>query len=399
MPRPTANTLLALASALALGVAAGCGSPGTETPEADAGREADAAPDARDDAAREDARPDVEPDAEPEAEEDDGGVEDGRPDREDAGREDAGREDARIEADFADLPCPDPDAGFDPDAPGIQMMFNVASVLMMGMPVETAMGAFLPGAREDFAAREEWEVPLDECVAGSEPPIHECDTNADCAPEQECRPETDASGNPIEGSGVCTTPREPLDVGTFDATGFAEGVTLTFTYNPGSNGAYTASADGTLPSGTLGYDTDYVFQGAGDPEEGLGPFAGTVEFPAQIEVTAPPLVPGPMGYDILEIDPTADLALEWSGGDAAAEGTVTLTLSGRSGAVTCRARDDGTFTIPGETVASVGLGDMAFLNILELRRERRGIVCGEGITSGDIATIQSLLLNVKKRTP
>ncbi|MBI5502432.1 MAG: hypothetical protein HY907_19470 [Deltaproteobacteria bacterium] len=347
----------------------------TSDVEDDAGMEAEA------DAAPDDT-PDARPDAEAEVElEADADV-----------VEDAGREDAEA-ADWG-LPCPDPLATFDPDDPGMHSFFLVAEVFMMGTAIDTAAGGFLPAAREDFNRDDPpGEIPLDSCrLAGSGPAIRECTTAADCAPEQQCNPETDASGNPIPDSGVCETPRETVDVGPFTCTGFA--TDQTFQYNPAQSGAYTSTADGTLPPGLLELGATYDCAGDGDPATGLGRFRGTIFLPAELELTSPPSAIGPGGFPLVDVDPSVDLVLAWSGGDGASELSVNLT--GGTGTVECRLLDDGAHTIAADLVTAAGLGNIPFFNIMELRRERWGLACGEGLTDAEWTSTVTTILNVRK---
>jgi hypothetical protein len=341
------------------------------------------------DAGADDAGADVTPDETPDIVPD-------APEAEAEVAEDAGAEDAPLETPDWGMPCPDPAAEFNEADPGVHMFFLVAEVFMMGQPVDTAAGGFLPAAREDFKPPETVdEIPLDTCrVAGSVAPTPECTSAADCAPEQQCNPETDASGNPIAGTGVCETERATIDVGPFTCTGFT--TPQTFQYNPGQSGAYTSTADGTLPPGTLAFDTDYECLGDGSATAGLGPFRGTIHLPPQLELTAPPLTMGPMGFPLIDVDAAADLALAWTGGDGTS--IMTINLTGRAGTVECRVTDDGTHTIPAELVTGVGLGDVAFFNMLEIKRERTGIACGEGLTDSEWTSTTTLILNVRKTT-
>ena len=331
------------------------------------------------------------PDGEPDAEAD------GEPDAGDVGPDagdDAGREDSDFDAPDWGLPCPDPAAEFDPTEPGVQLFFTIGETVMMGQAIDLAAGGFLPAAREDFRpADPPPDIPLDGCIVGSGTTnVRECTTSDECAPEQECVPETDASGNPIPDTGVCRTARETLDVGPFTCRGFTGG-DQTFQYNPGQSGAYTSTADGTLPAGVLAYDTTYVCTGDGAGASGVGRYHLELYVPTQLSLTSPETVIGGMGFPILDVDPTAELALEWTGGDGTGE--LSLNLTGRDGGISCRVADDGAFTIPAELVVSAGLAGIAMVNILELRREHHGLVCGEGITDSDVSSLATLLLNVR----
>jgi hypothetical protein len=293
-------------------------------------------------------------------------------------------------------PCPSPEDGFDETEPGINMMFMLSSVTMMGMDVGMAVGSFMTTAREDFDAGSSSDIPLDTCVVGESAPSEpECETDADCAPEQVCLPETDDAGEPIPDTERCVTPREPLDLGPFTVTGFNEGP-LEFQYNPGQQGAYTAtiSADGQLDPALLAYDCTYLVEGEGDESVGLGPIMGLLDVPPYLELTSPEATVNAMGLPEISVDVTSDLELEWNG--ASGEGTLLISLAGMGGGVTCLASDDGAFTVPADMVEAAGLGDFSFFNMLTLTHEVPGLICGEGLTVSDAKYSQVVMYNVAK---
>ena len=369
-----ARKIASCSLSIALWLLPACGgSSGTADADGgDAGADvaADQAPDAAPDAAEAETEAEAEADASPE---------DAAPDE--------------SAADYADLPCPDPDASFDPDHPGMHMFFTVAEVYMMGTAVNTAVGGFLPAAREDFNPVVPSDIPLDTCrLASTVTSTPECTTSADCVPPQQCVPETDASGNPIAGTGVCQTTRSPVNVGPFTCTGFTS--PQTFQYNASQQGAYTSTADGTLPAGTLAYDTTYDCAGAGSTTLGFGPFHGTIYLAKQLEVTSPVPTIGSMGFPLINVDPAADLSLAWTGGDGTSD--LLINLSGRSDSVECRVTDDGAFVIPAALITATGLGDVAFLNSLEIRRDRTGSACGVDLTDTEWTSTISVVLNVRK---
>ena len=294
------------------------------------------------------------------------------------------------------LPCPDPAAGFDESDPGINMFVTISSIMMMGTNMALAVGGFMPTAREDFDPDPPSTIPLDTCVVGEEPaPTPECATAADCAPEQQCLPETDDSGNPIAGTEHCVTPREMLDVGTFEIVGFASGP-MTFAYNSGQQGAYTAttSADGQIDPASLAYDTTYYVHKDANPTAGLGELEGLLYVPPFFEMTSPETTINAMGLPEISVTVTEDLTLEWNG--ATGDGTLLISLAGTGGSITCLADDDGSFTIPADMVAAAGLGAVAFFNMLTLTHEVNGLVCGEGLTWNDTMYSHMVLYSVRK---
>jgi hypothetical protein len=297
----------------------------------------------------------------------------------------------------------DIDTEFNPEDPGIHVFLTMGSMYMMSTPMALALGGFMPAAREDFDPPEDvTEIPLDTCVvvADQPAPVPQCETDEDCYPEQVCLPEYDDNNQPIAGTEHCVTPRELMDVGPFTMEGFVGGP-LTFSYNPNQSGAYTTAnpGDGQVPPDALAFDTTYVFEGDGDPAQGLGPFHGEIYVAPEIELTTPPMVELPMG-DLLgiEVDPSQDLMLEWTGENA--DGELTLNLAGgpQGGGtpIECRVADDGQFVIPQAMVQTAGLGSVAFFNMLTIDRGGAGWVSGEGVTFHNVEMVQTLLLNVVK---
>jgi len=292
------------------------------------------------------------------------------------------------------------EGNFDPNNPGIRMTFTVGVALLMGQPATFAAGAFLPTAREDLeAGPNQPSVPLGSCEETTTTYTPTCTGPQDCAPEQQCLPETDMNGKPIANSESCVTPRSPIDVGPFTMTGFASGP-KTLSYNAQQKGAYTTpGGDGTIPYGDLGFDRIYEFEGAGDASKGLGSFHGKVRLGPEFRLTSPSMVSLPIGVDGIQVSVSQDLALTWSGADQDKELTITLTgatMNGQSHTITCRTMDTGAFTIPAAKVQAAQLGDMAFLNMLTFERNERGEATGEGMTSHDISTMQTAVINVAK---
>jgi hypothetical protein len=284
------------------------------------------------------------------------------------------------------------------------MFLSLGALTMMSQPMELAAAGFMPGAREDWEPDDpEPEIPLDTCVAADPPtPTPHCTSKDQCAPEQDCLPDTDSNGQPIAGTEHCVTPRDAIDVGPLTVTGFTTGP-IELAYNAGQNGAYTpdGTGDGQIDPGTLAFDTTYTFEGAGSPPYELGPFSGEVAMPAALAITAPAMVelPGLPGMMGLSVNPNEDLLLQWTGGSAG--GILQLNLSAAQGnglPVNCRVSDDGEFTVPAAMVQAAELGDFAFFNMMTIDRvSPPGTVSGQGLTPSDIAVVQTLLINVAKQ--
>jgi hypothetical protein len=282
----------------------------------------------------------------------------------------------------------------------MSMSFTIGVALMMGQPAIFAAGAFMTTAREDLEPLPEPPaVPLETCEVTSVTYTPTCSGPEDCAPEQQCLPQTDMDGKPIANSETCVTPRSPLDVGPFTVAGFATGP-KTMAYNAQQSGGYTTvGGDGTLPYADIAFDTTYTLEGPGDTAQGLGAFTGEVRLGPEIKLTEPAMTALPIGFDGIQVSVSQDLVLRWTGADPGAEVTITLTggtMNGESHTITCRTIDTGAFTIPAAMVQAASLGDMAFLNLLSFERGDRGSVSGSGITSHDIATLQTAVINVAK---
>jgi hypothetical protein len=298
--------------------------------------------------------------------------------------------------------CDNPKPGFDEKNPGMFMFYDFGTTVMMGQLVGLGVGGFRPTAREDYCNEPEGlAIPIDTCTDQPAPKVApQCTTKAECAPEQDCKPQTDTNNKPIPGTERCVTPQALVDVGPFSMTGFKDGP-HTFQYNAQQHGAYTATSDGQIPPAWIAYDADYAFQGAGSGDAGLGAFQGGFHFPAAFEITSPKPVdiPGMPGIPGIEVDPTKDLVLEWKGGDPAAVLAMNLTGAGAGGKpISCRAKNDGSFTIPAAMVQEAKLGAFAFFNMLEIRMDLVGPpVTGQGITVSKISVLQTMLLNPIKK--
>ncbi len=290
---------------------------------------------------------------------------------------------------MGDLPCPAAGAAYDPEHPGVNVLFSISAFGMMGTSADLAIGMFLPTAREDFGVTKPYEQPLDTCVvAGGAGAVPGCTTDADCFPEQKCLAEQDNPANK-----QCITPRDPLDVGPFTASGFTSGP-RTFTYNAGQSGAYTSTSDGQVPAGEIVFDQVYVADGVGDASKGLGAYRAVLYVPAQLELLSPTPTAGGMFGDEIQVDPAVDLPLAWSTG--ADGGTLDISLSSMSAGITCHAINDGSFTIPADMLQKANLGTSMMPNMLTLTRETPGEVCGEGVTVGLAKFVTAVMVTVKK---
>ena len=314
-------------------------------------------------------------------------------------------EDATTEEPGAVAYCDNPEPGFDEAQPGVHFWFDFGTTVMMGQSLALAAGGFWPTAREDYCNEPDTgEVPLDTCTDVPEPTVlPQCTSKDDCAPEQDCLPDTQ-NGQAIAGSEKCRTSRGLLDVGPFTIDGFTDGP-HTWKYNAQQSGAYTldGTGDGQVDIGILAFDKDYTLASDGSADAGLGALQGTFHFPGDFQVTAPTPVEiqGMPGVPAIEVDPTQDLTLEWTGGDP--NGVLNLSLSGgpKMGGkpVRCRVKNDGSFTIEAKWLDTIKLGPYAFVNVMEMRLESpvEATVTGTGLTRAKLSILQTRVVNLQKK--
>ena len=325
---------------------------------------------------------------------------------EDAAQPEAGQDVATEQPTTVEY-CDNPEPGFDEASPGINFSFDIGTTFMMGNAVGLAVGTFFVTAREDYCNEPDTgELPLDTCTDQAEATVlPQCTTKDECAPEQDCLPDTN-NGQPIAGTEKCRTPGlKPLDLGPFTVTGFADGA-HTFKYNAQQSGAYTVdgAGDGQIdPAKQLAFDTDYAIQGDGNADAGLGAFQGSFHVPPDFVLTAPATVDltGMPGVPAIEVDPTQDLTIEWTGGDP--NGVLTLALNGgpKMGGkpVRCRVKNDGSFTIAAKWIDTIKLGPSGFVNMMEMRLESpiEANASGTGLTRSRISILQTRIMNLQKK--
>lgn len=295
---------------------------------------------------------------------------------------------------------PDTDGGFDPENSGYNIFFQIMTMDVFGQVSGMAFGLFLKTAREDLVVEEEELLALDTCVfeAGGETPTPSCTSKDDCAPEQECLPETDNNGNPIAGSDRCVTPdRESLDRGPVTITGFTGGP-ATFAYEPNDK-VYKkdGTGDGSVPVDILAFDATYELSGEGMDD--LAAFSASVYFPPALKLTAPEPHDGTaLPIPAITVDTTKDLTVTWDGADP--DGTIEVSMTGESGSVVCRATDDGSFTIPADLIGQItfGTGFGAMANNLILDRKYSEKMEGKSVTAGSFDTEQMMMIMVEPVT-
>ena len=285
-----------------------------------------------------------------------------------------------------------PPVEFNPAVPGISISMIISLVNMMAQDMGIAAGVVATARREELEPEGGAQIGLDTCVFGVGGHARTCNSNADCAPEQQCVPETDSNGSPIADSEHCETPTETIDVGSFTISGFATG-TKTFMYNAGQQGAYTENGqgDGQVQPADIAFDTTYELTGSGNAGHGLGTFTGSVTVPPSFSLTAPSVTTDSMGMAVIPIDPAVGLTLQWNG-SGNPNNFLVISISGQSDTLTCRVTDDGELTIRPEYLAPLGMSSMSMMNAVTLETNVVGKISGEGLTVGELTFQQTLMV-------
>jgi hypothetical protein len=295
---------------------------------------------------------------------------------------------------------------FDPSNPGYTVEFFFADMNMMGTPTAIIGGYVMKTAREDLD--EEYEGPtymIDTCVLGEEPPREpECQSKDDCAPEQECVPDYDDSGNPKPGTEHCATPgRESLDVGPIKIKGFASGE-QTFLYEPNDQiYKLNGEGDGSVDSSLITYNQKYELYAEDPTPEDLTPFNGEFFLGNKLELTSHTVVSDGGGMPFIELDMTQPLTFKWTGneGEGYLEMTITAMLNFETTvSVSCTVADDGEFTIPAEYASQLqfGTGMMAQMgSIFSITRKSKSPFSGDTISYGKFGSDQILFTNVRPK--
>ena len=303
---------------------------------------------------------------------------------------------------------PDPQDNFDPEHPGWTVEFNIVDTEMMQQGQSMAIGYFMKTAREDLEPETEDDTALDTCVIGeSAPRVPKCADDTDCAPEQQCVPETDSNGNKIENSEHCETPdRDSFDVGPVMISGF-NGGPYPFMFEPGDkvyklNGA----GDGSIDRSIIAYGVDYTISGENMLPDDLTSISATFTMPPALALIEPAATESGMMGAAVAIDTTKPLTFKWesNGGNGYIDITITAAQSMMSVvSVSCRVRDDGEFTVPenftSELVFGGGGDDMmsqmlAMMNMITMNRHSEAPITGEGISSGKVTSEQFVMVNV-----
>jgi hypothetical protein len=290
---------------------------------------------------------------------------------------------------------------FNPEDPGYAVEFFFVDMAMMGNPMTMISGYVMKTAREDLDEEEVVDTTLDTCVFGeSLPSVPECESDADCAPEQKCVPDYDDSGNPEPGTEHCATPdRESLDIGPIVISGFEAGP-QTFLFEP-NDSVYKldGQGDGSVDPSLITYDVEYMLNAENPTPEDLDPFSGQYLMPPALNLTSHEVVEGQMGAAIV-IDTTKPVKFEWTGngGNGYVEISITAAKSlNEQVSVTCKAIDDGEFEIPEGITGQLVFGSgpmVSMMNMLVMTRHAEGSMSGESITSGSFFAEQMIMMNV-----
>lgn len=291
--------------------------------------------------------------------------------------------------------------GFNPEDPGYTVEFFFMDMAMMGQPTAMIAGYVMKTAREDLKEEKVADTAFDTCVFGeSIPSVPECQSDADCAPEQKCVPDVDQDGNPEPGTEHCETPdRESLDIGPIVITGFAAGP-QTFLFEP-NDAVYKldGQGDGSVDPALITYDVDYVLNADNPTPADLDPFTGTYRMSRALKLTSHETVAGQMG-DAIVIDTTKPLKFEWTGNDGNGYVEISITAAANMNeqvSVTCKAIDDGEFEVPAGIASQLVFGTgqfAAMMNMLIMTRHAEGPMSGDSISSGVFSAEQMIMMNV-----
>ncbi|MBR6422092.1 hypothetical protein IKS86_05220 [bacterium] len=296
----------------------------------------------------------------------------------------------------------------DSGIPGYTVEFNIIDIDMMGQGQSMAIGYFMKTAREDLEEDEVEDVTLDTCVMGeSSPRVPKCLSKADCAPEQECVPETDSNGNVIENSEHCETPnRASLDVGPVEIAGF-NGGPYPFAYEPGDQ-VYkmNGTGDGSIDRSLIAYGVDYTIRGENMIPDDLNSLSATFRMPPMLQLIEPAATEGGTFGAAIAIDNSKPLKFVWEGNGGQGYIDITITAAqslANTVSVTCKVIDDGEFTVPEEFASQLvfgGGGDgmmdqmLAMMNMIIFDRHTESPITGDGISVGRVSSEQLIMVNV-----
>lgn len=321
-------------------------------------------------------------------------------------------------ADTGDISDTEPPAEFDPENPGYTVEFDIIDINMMGQPQAMAIGYFMKTAREDLessGSSSDDEAGLDVCTMGeSAPRVPTCQTNDDCAPEQQCVPEYDSdSGQPIENSEHCETPgRASIDVGTVMISGF-NGGPYPFMYEPGDqvyklNGA----GDGSIDPAMIAYGVEYEIGADNLTPDDLSSLSAKFTMPPAFQLLEPASQPGGTFGDVVVIDNSKPLTFKWEGNGG--KGYIDITITAAESimntvSVACRVKDDGEFTVPEEFASQLVFGGasgnemmdmmLSMMQMIIFDRHTEAPIKGKGISSGFVTTEQLMMVNVSATAP
>ncbi|MCK5809106.1 hypothetical protein KAH37_08995 [bacterium] len=283
------------------------------------------------------------------------------------------------------------DTGFNPDDPGYSVVFTVSPLAFMGNDMGIAAGGISISAREDFGKEEDSFPAIDSCEFRAKVEhVKECLSSDDCAPEQVCEPDTNASGDPIANSDRCVTKNPALDVGPVTIAGFNSGP-ITFVFQGADKGyAQEGSGEAEIDMSLIAFNTEYTLVGEAETVDDLGRFEGTSYMPERFIITEPVTVAG-TSFPFMVIKNKTAFSLKWTGTDG--KTPVNITLTGENGSLVCQVNDDGEFTVSEADMMPLLLAadqDMVGMKIpsnqLEVQKISKGVVSGDGVTRGELET-------------
>jgi len=289
------------------------------------------------------------------------------------------------------------DIVFNPDDPGYTVEFYINSVLALSQATNATNGFIMKTVREETDKKEKKMPPFGTCIfeenKGDQP---ECESDADCAPEQKCVVD-EINGMEMPDSEKCKTPdRAGLNEGPVTISGFTVGdVVMKWAATDGVH-KINGQGDGQIAKTMLNFDHEYSLKGDGG--ENIGAFTGSVTFPPDFRLTSHELVDTQTGKAV-ELDITKDIVIQWS--DSAPGNPIQIAMTANNGQVWCYVEDTGTLTIKLEDINKLEIGDGFFggmSNMITFLRNRKGKITGENITIGKFVADQEFVYNyqVKK---
>ncbi len=290
-------------------------------------------------------------------------------------------------------------SGFNIKDPGYTATFFIITMNMLGQDKAIVSGVVQKTAREDLETKTDdfSKIPIDSCIVeDAKTATPQCQSDADCAPEQKCVKKKDKDGKEIEGSDHCATPdRESLDIGPVEISGFTSGTQI-FKYEPNDQ-VYklNGTGDGSVDIALLKFNADYKLNAKNPTPKDLDSFSGETNMFPQLKLLSHKTHQSSMGMPAITFDLSKNIDLKWT--KSSSENIMKITVSGTEKTLKCRVKDDGEFSIPQNLISQIkfGTGFQAMANMLNLDRKKSFKITGKNITTGSFDSEEILLVNIE----